>query len=325
MKLIQSNGQPRYGRFSEAPNAVNVNDYQNPFLAGIFKQKLRYKKFSFVGIQHQRFSIGLAVADLAWVGHGFYYCYDRSTEQSDDFHALQPIAIATQVQEATTQNQFNCFKSQEIEIYSKQTKKSRTLTVLRQGNVLCQAEIDCRERQPLYLCSPTGVRGWTYTHKSMALPVQGYVNFKGQKLEFNSQTLASLDDSCGYLRPETEWFWLSCQTWLDGKTVAINLASGVNESAGNENCLWINGILYALDDVIFERINARTWHIYSLNQQVDLTVYTTWRRYEKVNAGIVASEFSQWMAQIHGYIAIDEKRLDFNTVNALLEEHYARW
>ena len=325
MKLIQPHGQPNYGRFSEAPEEINLQDYHNSFLSNPFKQKLRYKKFSFVAIQHDQFSIGIAVADLAWVGHGFYYCHDRTTEKSDDFHALQPVSLATQVQEATRHNQFNCFKSRNIEIYSRQNKKSRAITVLRQGNILCQAEIDCRQRQPLYMCSPTGVRGWTYTHKSMALPVQGYVNFQGEKLEFNSQTLASLDDSCGYLRPETEWFWLSCQTWLEGKTVAINLASGVNESVGNENCLWINGILHALDDVIFERINARTWHIFSLNQQVELTVYTTWRRYEKINAGIMASEFSQWMAVINGYITVDGQRQNFNTVAALLEEHYARW
>ena len=325
MKLIQGNGQPIYGRFENAVSEINIEDYQNKFLNNEFKKKLRYKKFSFIGIQHQEFSIGFAVADLAWVGHGFYYCYQRKTEQAQDYHALSPLALSTQVQEATQKNQFNCFKHADIEIFSKQNKKSRQLIVRQSSHILCEAEIDLTQRQPLYMCSPTGVRGWTYTHKSMALPVKGYINFAGEKIEFDEKTLASIDDSCGFLRPETEWFWLSCQTWINGQKIALNFASGVNESVSNENCLWVDGRLYAMSDVIFERLGDRIWHIYTLDQTVDLTVYTAWRRYEKINAGLIASEFSQWMATIEGSILFEDDKITFDSAYALLEEHYAKW
>lgn len=325
MKLIKAHGQPHYGRFKEAVSQINLEDYRNPFLDHPLKKKLRYKKFSFMGIQHHQFSVGFAVVDMAVIGHGFYYCYDRITEQNDDFNALKPAAMSTQVQEATTQNQFNCFKSHQIEIFTKQNKKARSILIRRQNKILCEAEIDCQEREPLYMCSPTGVRGWTYTHKSVALPVTGYLNFNNQIIDFDGQTLASIDDSCGYLRPETEWFWLSCQAWINGQRIGINFASGVNESVGNENCLWIDGKIYAVDDVIFERINQRTWHIYTLNQQIDFTVYTAWRRYENVNTPILASEFSQWMAVIDGKVSLEVKQIEFSSVNALLEEHYAKW
>lgn len=325
MKLIQEYGQPHYGRFKEPVSEINREDYHNPFLAHPLKKKLRYKKFSFMGIQHEAFSVGFAVVDMALIGHGFYYCYDRETEQSDDFNALRPVILSTQVEEATQKNQFNYFKSAQIEIYTKQTKKARNVLIRRKNQILCEAEIDCREREPLYMCSPTGVRGWTYTHKSVALPVKGYVHFKNQKIEFNQNTLASIDDSCGYLRPDTEWFWLSCQAFIHGQKIGINFASGVNESVGNENCVWIDGKIYAMDDVIFDRINERTWQIYTLNRSIDLTVYTTWRRYENVNTTILASEFSQWMAMIDGRITINEQQIEFSSVYALLEEHFTKW
>ncbi len=40
-----------------------------------------------------------------------------------------------------------------------------------------------------------------------------------------------------------------------GVVLELNLASGVNESFGNENCLWINGVLFPLTDVLFEKVN----------------------------------------------------------------------
>lgn len=325
MKLIQANGQPQFGYFDVAPDEINHLDYKNDFIAHKFKQKLRYKKFSFVGIQHQQFTIGFAIADLATLGHGFYYVFDRDTEKNIDLHAITPLSLATQVNEPTTKRQFNCFRHQDLEIFSQQDKTSRKILIKNKKQSLCEASIDLSQRQPLYMCSPTGVRGWTFTHKSMALPIKGYFNFEGVKHEFDPHTLASLDDSCGYLRPETEWFWLSCQTWVDGKTVALNLASGVNESVGNENCLWIDGVLHRLDDVIFERLNRRTWHIYTLNGELDFTVYTSWRRYEKLNLGLIASNFSQWVAVLEGTILKNGQKIDLKAVNAVVEEHYAKW
>ena len=326
MKLIQDNGMPIYGRLAKAPIEFNILDYQNQFLKARLKRKIRYKKFSFIGIQHQNYALGLAIADLAWVGHGFYYAYQRDTHQYLDYHGLQPFALHTQVQEYTSKGQFNYFKHQNIEIYSKDTIKYRKVDIRRNDDILAEFKILKKpEQQGLYLCSPTGIRGWTFTHKSMCLPVQGYFNFNDEKIEFDQSTHASLDDSCGFLRPETEWFWLSCQTYIDGHHIGINLASGVNESVGNENCLWIDQQLMALNDVIFNPIHDHIWHIYSIDGQIDLRVKTGWSRAEQINAGFVASEFNQWLAEIKGKIGTSERHIEIDHAHALFEQHYAKW
>lgn len=326
MKLINENGVPMYGRSIQLPSEFNVQAYQNHFLGHPLKRKLRYKKFSFIGIQHQQYSIGLAIADLAWVGHGFYYCYDRDTQQYVDYHALQPLAYQTQAQEITSKGQFNYFKHRNIEIYSKHGAKHRKVDVRRNNHTLAEFKILAQPNyHPLYLCSPTGIRGWTFTHKSMCLPIQGHFMFNDQRIEFDENSLASLDDSCGFLRPETEWFWLSCQTIVNGHKIGINLASGVNESVGNENCLWIDDQLFALGDVIFTALNSHAWHIYSLDGTIDLTVKNGWRRYERVNAGLVASQFSQWLCEVKGKIGTAEQTIHIDQANALFEQHYAKW
>ena len=326
MQLIQENGVPNYGRFNQLPSTFNIESYQHHLIEHPLRRKLRYKKFSFIGIQHQQYSLGLAIADLAWIGHGFYYCYDRDTQNHVDYHALQPFGIQTQVQELTNKGQFNCFKHAQIEIYAKQTNKFRKVDIRKNNETLAEFKILAQaDTQPLYMCSPTGIRGWTFTHKSMCLPVQGYFMAEGQKVTFDESSLASLDDSCGFLRPETEWFWLSCQTILNGRKIGINLASGVNESVGNENCLWIDGQIFALNDVIFTALNSHAWRVYSLDGKVDLTVKNGWRRYEKMNVGFAASQFSQWLSEIKGVVGIGEQQIYIEQANAIFEQHYAKW
>lgn len=75
MDLIQENGQPRYGRFESVPSTIHVQRYiyKTPYgkvLKG-WRKQLKYKNFKFCGIQHKHYSIGLAIADIGWVGHGF--------------------------------------------------------------------------------------------------------------------------------------------------------------------------------------------------------------------------------------------------------------
>lgn len=51
-------------------------------------------------------------------------------------------------------------------------------------------------------------------HRKTTLAVEGFfINKKKQNIEFNEKSFASLDDTQGFLRPETAWFWLSCNFW----------------------------------------------------------------------------------------------------------------
>lgn len=326
MQLIQDNGHPHFGRFEQAPTLFNIQEYDNPFLSKAWRRKLRFKKFSFVGIQHQHYTIGLAIVDLAWAGHGFYYCYDRKNDRFIDLHGLQPFARKTQLQTLDRMQNASFFKHYNLQIELKEQGDQRQIQVTRKGATLCQANIKRVQTEPLYMCSPTGIRGWTFTHKSMALKVSGhFYDAEGSQIFFDDKSLASLDDSCGFLRPETEWFWLSSQALINGQKIGINLASGVNESCGNENCLWIDGTIYPLNDVIFQQQGDNLWKIFSLDGAIVLRVTTAWRRYENTNLIITASQFSQWIASIDGRLKTVDQSVTFHHVHAVLEQHYAKW
>ena len=330
MDLIQANGQPHYGRFSELPKKIDYQAYQykSPYgevLSG-WRKRLKYKKFKFCSIQHEHYTIGLAIADIAWAGHGFVYIYNHMTGEVQEWNAINFLSRNTVLDEQPLFNQ-SFFEKSPFQIEIQHANGVRYIRVTKYGEIKLSARIFCAGTDPLSMCSPTGINGWTYTQKLTTLGCEGYfVNKTGQTIQFHERTFASLDDTCGFLRPETAWFWLSCNFWdTEDRRVGLNLASGVNESFGNENCLWINGVLYPLTDVLFQPEDDCSWSIRSLDHRLNLTVSTGWRRYENLNLRLVGSQFSQWQAKISGTIQQDGTEIILLNEYGLLEQHYAKW
>ena len=331
MDLIQINGQPRFGRFSELPSAITVSKYvyKTPYGKTLksWRKKLKFKKFKFCSIQHEHYSIGLAIADIAWAGHGFIYVYDHQTQQVLEWNAINILARSTVVDEQPLFNHSH-FSHSPFELDIQHANGVRYITVKRHGEEKLRARIFCAGTDPLSMCSPTGINGWTYTQKLTTLAVEGFFfNKQGERIEFNERSFAALDDTCGFLRPETAWFWLSCNFWdKQQNRIGINLASGVNESFGNENCLWINGRMYPLADVLFEVTDENHWSIRSLDNKLNLVVETGWRRYENLNLRMVGSQFSQWQSKITGQIETeDQEVISFSQLYVVLVQHSAKW
>ena len=67
------------------------------------------------------------------------------------------------------------------------------------------------------------------------------------------------------------------------------------------------------------------WTIRSLDQKLNLTVETGWRRYENLNLRWVGSQFSQWQAKISGSIQQDDQEIILSNEYGLIEQHYAKW
>lgn len=331
MDLIQSNGQPRYGRFKDLPTTIDVNQYmyKTPYgktLTG-WRKQLKYKKFKFCSIQHEQYTLGIAIADIGWAGHGFIYIYDHASNEVLEWNANTILGRGTVVDEQPLYSQ-SYFTKSPFEFEMQHANGVRYIQVTRHGEEQLKARIFCAGTEPLSLCSPNGINGWTYTQKKTTLAVEGFfINKNKETIHFNEKTLASLDDTCGFLRPETAWFWLSTNFWdKNGQRIGVNLASGVNESFGNENCLWINGVLYPLSDVLFEKLDENVWSIRSLNQKLQLVVETGWRRFENLNLRLVGSQFSQWQSKVSGTIETETgEMIELEHEYALLEQHYAKW
>lgn len=330
MDLIQPNGQPRYGRFQDIPKSIDVQhyEYKTPYgevLKG-WRKRLKYKKFKFCAIQHEHYSIGLAIADVAWAGHGFVYIYDHLKNEVLEWNGINILSRNTVLDEQPLFNQSYFIKSgHQLDI--QHANGVRYIQVTKHGEIRLSARIFCAGTDPLSLCSPNGINGWTYTQKLTTLGCEGFfINKQGETIQFHNRSMASLDDTCGFLRPETAWFWLSCNFWdAEQNRIGLNLASGVNESFGNENSLWVNGKIYPVSDVLFQQNSEQIWSIESLDGKLKLQVDTGWRRYENLNLRLVGSQFSQWQARISGTIQQNDQEIVLLNEYGLLEQHYAKW
>ena len=103
MDLIRPNGQPHYGRFSELPNRIDLSkyEYKTPYgkrLQG-WRKRLKYKKFKFCSIQHEHYSIGIAIADIGWAGHGFIYSYNHENNEVLEWNANTVLGRGTVLDE----------------------------------------------------------------------------------------------------------------------------------------------------------------------------------------------------------------------------------
>lgn len=329
MNSLFEQGRPKFGRFEQAPQQININEfvYSSAFgrqITGLEK-KLRYKQFQFISINNQDVMIGLAVADLAWAGHAFFYCYDKRSNQVIEHSFIQPLAYNTIINNQQKGETF--FSKNNFIIHIRRLANKRKILVKHDKKILLDVVLDLKNQQPLVLCTPTGATGWTYTQKMTNINLRGKALIAGELVDITEQGFkAAIDETCGMLRSETAWHWLS----LSGKSaigqdVGINLATGVNETASTENSLWLNGVLQELPPVLFEQTAEDEWHIYSLDKTVDLTAKTGWCRHESKNFFIVASQFSQWVSNISGSIQLGNQTIEINAQLGLVEQHYARW
>ncbi len=132
------------------------------------------------------------------------------------------------------------------------------------------------------------------------------------------------------MRRETFWLWasLSHQT-KDGIKVGFNLAAGVNETSHTENGLWINDELIKLDrtNFTFNRKNRMDlWQVSSSDAHIDLTFEPMGERKEKINAGLIASNFTQLFGRFNGTVK-DKNGKEIKIENAMgfCEDHFAKW
>ena len=329
--LINPDGQVNLGVLTKSPIEVNHLDFdlRNNMDNAIkgFRKKMRFNQFQFIGLTGDDLIFGVAIVNLKWVSKCFLYLYQPSTQTFKEYSWLKPFALSTQTDTRPNNGHWS-FKSGQNYIEIRSEKNQRHLKVTC-GNDL-NLDVSINETQsPLDVCCRAGYNGWVYTQKNTALPFTGTVQWQGQQI--NSQDLlASVDWSCGYMRRETFWLWssLSHKT-KDGDTVGFNLAAGVNETSYTENALWVNGEMIKLDraEFIFNRNNRMaSWHIKTSDDHIDLTFTPAGERKEKINAGFMASNFTQVFGRFNGHIKTQDGRvINIENANGFCEDHYAKW
>ncbi|KKO44339.1 hypothetical protein WG68_16055 [Arsukibacterium ikkense] len=330
-RLIQAAGQPQYGIFNQPVTELGLADfiYRTPMdkLASRWVRWAHYKQFQFVSVCHADWILAAAIADIRYLSSGFAYFYQRSSASLTEFKLLQPLGRRSKMSPSPVAGlaQIAGAKSRiSIEPMGYHWQLSLQSTELN-ANLLLSAGLPA---EPLALCLPTGYNGWTYTQKHNALQVTGELTVGQQPVALDG-ALGGYDFSAGYMRRETSWRWASLSGYSGNDVIGFNLAAGVNETGATENCCWLNGKRYLLPPVqfSFNRQQVDTpWQLFSACGAVQLQFIPAARRQERLNLGVLASNFRQYCGSWHGQIMLsDGLQLSCNGQPGLAEDHFARW
>ena len=336
--LIDNKGQVTLGLFNTPPTVINHQDFDlrnnmDKPITGL-KKKMGYNQFQFIGLTGSDFILGVAIVNLKWVSKCFLYVYEPATKNFKEYSWLKPFALSTQ-----TSNQPNAgswhFKSGKntIEISSHEGQRDLKINLGQDLNVDVSINEKTSEMggqyQPLAVCCRAGYNGWVFTQKATALAFDGNIKWQGRNIQTET-LLASVDWSCGYMRRETFWHWASLShKTRDGTKVGFNLAAGVNETSYTENGLWINDELIKLDraEFIFNRqARLNRWQVKSSDGHINLTFEPDGERKEKINAGFIASNFTQLFGRFYGEVKDKNgKVITIDGATGFCEDHFAKW
>lgn len=331
--LINAKGQPHFGHFDGIVSRLGLADFayfdtmDKP--ASAWAKWFDYKQFQFISIVTPRYIIGVALADIAYLGSGFCYLYDIKNNRLTQYDWLKPLGFGYRMTPSPANGTATIggkgkritFKIQEGSWYLVIDTKS------------IQADLTLHALPlslPMAMCSPTGYNGWTYTQKHNGLSVKGQltIDHEPQPLNF---AFSGYDFSAGFMRRDTSWRWASLSAQIDDGVVGLNLAAGVNETGANENVFWINGERHLLGPVQFEfdrhgQQGTDLWRIHSHDGRVDLEFTARNCRSEKRNFILLKSNFRQYLGLFSGFIIDNQgRKFQLNNVLGLTEDHYARW
>ncbi|QQD24593.1 DUF2804 family protein [Venatoribacter cucullus] len=335
-KLIQPNGQPAFGLFSDGVEQINYLDYDlrtamDRKRSGLAK-RFGFNQFQFVSLLSDELIIGIAIVDLKLVSNAFVYLYQPATKRFEEFSFLQPLARHTHIDPRPNSGVAEFRQGNNLlRIQASHTPGVRKLEVNLPGKLSIDATIDeSTSYNPLAICTRAGYTGWVFTQKSAAQVCHGRVQWHDQAFDLQQlRALAAVDWTGGYMRRETFWNWgsLSCHL-RDGRRLGFNLAAGVNETGFTENALWLDGRLIKVDmvDFRFDRYQPNhSWAMRSADGIIDLHFTPHGRRQDKTNALVIASNFSQYFGQYHGEIRLPGEVIHLEGEWGLAEDHFAKW
>lgn len=330
IQLIQTNGQPAFGLFDASVADFNLQDFVYLNLmdnkASALARYFHYKQFQFICVTGSDWLLAVAIADIRYANSGFAYLYRFETNQAVSKGLLLPGALGCRMSDSPSAGEAR----QQLGAYKVAIKTSATEWQLTIDTKELKADltIEKASQMPLALCAPTGYNGFTYTEKSNALKVTGSLELQGKTLDL-AQALAGYDFSAGFMRRQTSWRWASINAMVEGLAFGLNMACGVNETGLCENALWFNGQIQHLSPATFvfdRKDDTKAWQVSSLCGEVQLEFQPLYCRQEKVNIGLLASNFRQYVGLYTGFVVLQNgTKLQLNAVKGLAEDHYAKW
>ncbi len=334
-RLIQANGQAHYGIFPHAVGEVNYRDFdfRSPMgrRLGALAKWRRFHQFQYFGVISDQLIGGCALANLSLAGIGFVYLYHPASGRMIERQFKLPLGIGSQFSQHPNDGVCELHSGKNLLRLENHGSEKRLWVELDDGT-----RIDARFNeheppfQPMCLNTPTASNGWVYAQKVAGVRCAGNANSALGNFDLGAiDAFAHHDWSAGYMRPETCWNWACLSGQARAQRVGLNLSCGVNETSFTENCFWLDGELIKVDTVRFDfdrQDPMKPWRIKSFDGQVDLYFEARGLHKERLNLGVIASNFKQIFGQFRGELRPKGRPvLAINDLWGFVEDQYVKW
>ena len=336
-QLIQANGQPHYGIFPAAPTHINYRDFdfRSPLgrpLGRLAKWR-RFHQFQYFGLISDQLIGGCALANLSLAGIGFVYLFHPASGRMIERQFKLPLSLGSRF--SLQPNEGICELRQGGNLLRLEncaaTQEKHLLVALDDGT---RIEARFSEASPAFapmcICTPTATNGWVYAQKVAGVRCQGKVQSTLGEFDLAAiDAFAHHDWSAGYMRPETFWNWACLSGQAGAQRVGLNLSCGVNETSFTENCYWLDGELIKVDSVRFafdRQQPLQPWQMASYDGQVELNFTAHGLHEERMNLGIMASNFKQIFGRFNGVLRpVGRPAVAIENLWGFVEDQYVKW
>ena len=337
-RLIQHDGDVRFGIFPTAVSEVNYRDFdlRSPMdrRRGPLARHFGFNQFQFLGGLSESLVFGCAIIDIKLVGQAFLYFYEPNTRRFAEFSFRAPLALGTRFDQRPEDGSAT-FRQGENRFAMTATSDpmERQLWVKLANGVEVEAVFheSTPQVEPMWISTRAGASGFVYARKTAGAPVTGSIRWEGRSFDLAELGVLGHNDwSAGYMRRETFWNW-GCMAGrlADGRIVGMNVSCGVNETSFTESCFWIDGRLHRLGTVAFEydrRDLMKSWRLTDSSGRLDLEFHPEGSHAEKVNALVLASNFQQMFGRYNGTLRTEDgEEVVIQGTLGFAEKHYAKW
>jgi hypothetical protein len=191
------------------------------------------KQWRYVGAYDDRFMLCAAVVRVGPGAQTFWALWDRKAgRMRERTRKLLPLTR----REVTLEGRRLAVRSGEVEI-----------------------DLELADSKPIEAISPSGKSAYTWTRKRAGFGVSGRIAVAGAGDRFEGRGVD--DESAGYHARRTSWLWSAgVGDAADGRAVAWNLVSGINDSfERSERTIWVDGTPSEPELVRFDGLDMITF------------------------------------------------------------------
>jgi len=341
-KMVEKDGTINFGTFRTPFRNANILDaplYSPSHKVPAFWKKFRLKEWQHFGIVTPTHYFGMVIFDAKFMGVSFFYAYDRIENKRFEHSMQSPggaALVAGQVYDGICEFKKKGyslrFENRLKDGYHKiiiDIEGKKNLPAVK-GEIIILEDLNCIE--PLVQVSPVTSFRPFYTHK-VAAPVEGEIILGANKIKINREwDIALLDEQKTYYPYVSFWKWATAAGYNEyGELLAFNLCQNMitDDEDFNENCMWVDGKIFCLKAARFkfeEKNIMHSWEVKTTDGYLDLLFTPSGERAEKLNAGLIVSDFHQPFGIYSGKFKDENNRMyPLANLFGLAEHHVTRY